>query len=218
MIRCYITHFLYFTMLSSGRSHFDAVHVGETVYFVGGLCNDSHRNTLEIYCRSPTEQNQVENSLCSTQLSAPTQPRYDHCTAVLNGKIYFIGGKYSAVLCCAVLRCVALRCVELRCVVLCCCYLYSYLLPLYSTFALFCSVLPQGCSRGHSVLKTVECYDPSNNTWSNVAPLAVERSGACAVIHNKCIVVIGGSNQKKPQNSCEIYDANKNQWEYIARK
>ena len=205
MIRCYITHFLYFTMLSSGRSHFDAVHVGETVYFVGGLCNDSHRNTLEIYCRSPTEQNQVENSLCSTQLSAPMQPRYDHCTAVLNGKIYFIGGKYSAVLCCAML---------------CCCYLLLSILlsaPLYSTFALFCSVLPQG-SRGHSVLKTVECYDPSNNTWSNVAPLAVERSGACAVIHNKCIVVIGGSNQKKPQNSCEIYDANKNQWEYIARK
>lgn len=150
--------------MKESRSHFDAVHLGETVYFVGGLCNDSHRNTLEIYCRSPTEQNQVENSLCSTQLSAPTQPRYDHCTAVLNGKIYFIGG-----------------------------------------------------SRGHSVLKTVECYDPSNNTWSNVAPLAVARSGACAVIHNKCIVVIGGSNQKKPQNSCEIYDANKNQWEYIAR-
>ena len=95
-------------MLSSGRSHFDAVHVGETVYFVGGLCNDSHRNTLEIYCRSPTEQNQVENSLCSTQLSAPTQPRYDHCTAVLNGKIYFIGGK-----CCVVSRRVVSCCVVL---------------------------------------------------------------------------------------------------------
>ena len=175
MIRCYITHFLYFTMLSSGRSHFDAVHVGETVYFVGGLCNDSHRNTLEIYCRSPTEQNQVENSLCSTQLSAPMQPRYDHCTAVLNGKIYFIGGKYSAVLCCAVLRCVALRCVELRWVALrCVVLLLSILLSasplLHFRFILLCftsRLFPRSfCIKDSGMLRSFQQHLEQRRTFS----------------------------------------------------
>ena len=72
-----------------------------------------------------------------------------------------------------------------------------------------------GCTRGHSSLKTVECYNPQMNSWSDVAPLLVPRSGACAVAFDNCIVVIGGSNEKKPLNSCEIYDLGKGQWEYI---
>ena len=56
------------------------------MYFAGGMCNDPHQNTLEMYsCPTTTVE--------SVQLPAPKLPRYDHCTTVLDGKIYFIGGK-----------------------------------------------------------------------------------------------------------------------------
>ena len=75
-----------------------------------------------------------------------------------------------------------------------------------------------GCTRGHKTLGDVECYDPDQNTWSEVAPLLVPRTGACAVTLDDTIIVIGGTNSKKPLSSCEIYDRNKNKWEYIARE
>ena len=75
-----------------------------------------------------------------------------------------------------------------------------------------------GCTRGHKAVRDVECYDPDENTWSEVAPLLVPRTGACAVTLEDTIIVIGGTTSKKPSSSCEIYDRNNNKWEYIARK
>ena len=78
-----IRYFNFFSL--SARCRFDAVSIGDIVYFAGGMCNDPHQNTLEMYCPSTTAE--------SVQLPAPKLPRYDHCTTVLDGKIYFIGGK-----------------------------------------------------------------------------------------------------------------------------
>lgn len=72
-------------LLFTARCRFDAVTIGEIVYFVGGMCNDPHKTTLELYCPTMTVE--------PVGLPAPKLPRYDHCTAVLDGKIYFIGGK-----------------------------------------------------------------------------------------------------------------------------
>ena len=79
-----VFNWLYVFRLTA-RCRFDAVSIGDIVYFVGGMCNDPYQNTLELYC--PTMA--VE----PVKLPAPKLPRYDHCTAVLDGKIYFIGGK-----------------------------------------------------------------------------------------------------------------------------
>ena len=75
-----------------------------------------------------------------------------------------------------------------------------------------------GYTRNQQKLKEVECYDPDDNTWSEVAPLLVPRTGACAITVDDTIIVIGGTNLKRPLSSCEIYDRNQNTWEYIARK
>ena len=69
---------------SSARCRFDAVSIGNIVYFVGGMCDDPHKNSLEMYCPSM--------SMEPVKLATPKLPRYDHSTALLNGKIYFIGG------------------------------------------------------------------------------------------------------------------------------
>ena len=79
-------------------------------------------------------------------------------------------------------------------------------------------LLITGYTRGQKKLKQVECYDPGDNTWSEVAPLLVPRTGACAVTVDDNIIVIGGTNLKRPLSSCEIYDRNQNKWEYIARE
>ncbi len=49
------------------------------------MCSDPHQNTLEMYYPSMAIE--------PVKMSAPKLPRYDHCTTVLDGKIFFIGGK-----------------------------------------------------------------------------------------------------------------------------
>ena len=56
------------------------------------MCIDPHRNTLEkFHVNGESSKNDLNNS---EALALPKQPRYDHCTVVLDDKIYFIGGKY----------------------------------------------------------------------------------------------------------------------------
>ncbi|XP_028417683.1 kelch-like protein 18 [Dendronephthya gigantea] len=150
--------------MCEARCRFDAVSVGDVVYFVGGMCNDPHQKTLEMYYPNLAENEEENDRMEQVQTPSPKLPRYDHCSTVLDGKIYFIGG----------------------------------------------------CTRGHRALRDVECYDPDQNIWSDVAPLLVPRTGACAVTLDERVIVIGGSNLKDPLSSCEMYDRSQNKWENIA--
>ena len=159
-----------FAICFSARSRFDAVAIEEIIVLVGGMCNNPHRNTLEIFRPTLIEERHEETGACSDRLQVPKDPRYNHCTAVLNGKIYFIGGKqqdesmnlkkckfmFCFMLlpfilrhCCWVVSysdvfcCPVLCCTVLYCTVLCCivmCCIALYCTVLYCT-VLYCVVL-----------------------------------------------------------------------------
>jgi kelch-like protein 2/3 len=65
-------------------------------------------------------------------------------------------------------------------------------------------------------LKSVECYDPSTDTWTTIPEMSVRRFGPGVGVLNDELYVIGGHNGKKYQKSIEIYQPNTGVWSFIA--
>lgn len=84
--------YIFINLCLSARCRFDAVSVGDIVYFVGGMCNDPHQKTLEMYYPNLPVNKEENHRMEQVQTPSPKLPRYDHCTTVSDGKIYFIGG------------------------------------------------------------------------------------------------------------------------------
>jgi len=59
---------------------------------------------------------------------------------------------------------------------------------------------------------SVERFDPVSDTWSFVLPMSCGKAGACAVVLNNQILVIGGSNGYHTLKQCEAYDINAHRW------
>ena len=65
-------------------------------------------------------------------------------------------------------------------------------------------------------LNTAECYDPSTNTWSNIAPMQSVRGYAKAAVIGGKIYVIGGADANgHALSSVECYDPVSNSWTYV---
>ena len=69
-------------------------------------------------------------------------------------------------------------------------------------------------------LNTVELYDPSNNTWTNVDSMSVARAYHTAtlitVAGKEKVLVAGGRNSDGNLNSAEIFDPATNKWTSVA--
>lgn len=64
--------------------------------------------------------------------------------------------------------------------------------------------------------RTVHCYSPKQNLWSNVAPLLKARYDNKAVALNGSIYVIGGKqNYNTWSKTCEKYDPKSNTWSFV---
>jgi N-acetylneuraminic acid mutarotase len=75
-----------------------------------------------------------------------------------------------------------------------------------------------GIAADHSILASVEEYDPSTNRWRFVAPLPRPRHHAAAVGIGELVYVIGGfgSVAFDPQDSVYRYDTVRNEWSEVA--
>ncbi|KAH8027709.1 hypothetical protein HPB51_007259 [Rhipicephalus microplus] len=60
---------------------------------------------------------------------------------------------------------------------------------------------------GHSVLDSVDCYDPSTDSWTRVVTMSTPRSGAQVVVHKDTLYIIGGCNGRARLSSMEQLDA-----------
>ena len=58
-------------------------------------------------------------------------------------------------------------------------------------------------------------YDPVKNTWQFRAALKTPRSGACAVVMEGKIYVMGGTFERGALNSCEVYDPELDVWTFV---
>lgn len=73
-----------------------------------------------------------------------------------------------------------------------------------------------GGSDGHTELRSVECYDPETNKWQFVGEMLQERSCPGVVALNDCLYCIGGSAGQRCIAECEMYDPSTNIWKPIA--
>lgn len=73
-----------------------------------------------------------------------------------------------------------------------------------------------GISDKGEVLKKVEVFDPTQNRWESSSELDEERQGLAAVVLNDVIYALGGSNEKDNLlKDVEFYDKNKDEWHKV---
>ena len=68
------------------------------------------------------------------------------------------------------------------------------------------------------VTDTVEMYDTIKNTWKFCAALKTPRSGACAVVLEGKIYVMGGTHKRLALSSCEVYNPQTDEWMFVKSK
>lgn len=75
-------------------------------------------------------------------------------------------------------------------------------------------------SNGSVCLKSVECYNPSNDQWTQIPDMIKARRFAAAeAITGGRVIVIGGYSDMSfdtIETSCEIFDKNLNQWSLVS--
>nr|7ONA_A Chain A, SAKe6AC [synthetic construct] len=152
--------------MTTPRSGVGVAVLNGRIYAVGGYDGSpdghTHLNSVEAYDPETDEWSFV----------APmTTPRSGVGVAVLNGRIYAVGGY-------------------------------------------------DGSPDGHTHLNSVEAYDPETDEWSFVAPMTTPRSGVGVAVLNGRIYAVGGYDGSPDGhthlNSVEAYDPETDEWSFVA--
>ncbi|KAM4722022.1 influenza virus NS1A-binding protein isoform 1-T1 [Rhinophrynus dorsalis] len=81
------------------------------------------------------------------------------------------------------------------------------------TVALNGKLIAAGGYNREECLRTVECYDPENDTWSFISPMKTPRARFQMAVLMGQLYVVGGSNGHSDDLSCgEKYDPKSNLW------
>lgn len=64
-------------------------------------------------------------------------------------------------------------------------------------------------------MKSVECYDPSTDSWTHVAEMNVGRSGVSVGVLNGDLFAVGGENEDGITNTVEIYRPYSGTWRTV---
>ncbi|XP_072028079.1 uncharacterized protein [Amphiura filiformis] len=70
---------------------------------------------------------------------------------------------------------------------------------------------------GHTRLRTVERYDPHENQWTMIRQMNHHRSDASACNNNGRLVIVGGFNGNECLSTCEMYDPEMGEWRDLPR-
>lgn len=69
---------------------------------------------------------------------------------------------------------------------------------------------------GRTTVNTAEEYNPSKDTWTELAPMLTARRGVGVGLLNGCIYVVGGSDSRDALRLVERYDPKSNTWTRVA--
>ena len=72
-----------------------------------------------------------------------------------------------------------------------------------------------GGFNGQECLNNAECYDPSTNQWTMIAPMRNRRSGVGVIAYRDHIYALGGFNGITRMNTGEKYNPASNTWQTI---
>ncbi|XP_071787689.1 kelch-like protein 28 [Asterias amurensis] len=194
--------------LSCRRQECAAVVVQQTLYVIGGVVSELRNGSMYRHHDNSTEcwtpKTNSWRKVASMHLS-----RSNHGVAVLNGKIYALGGVTGKLY---------LRSVE--------CYdpmtnQWKTVAPMINTRSIFNAAVVDGKlyaigGYGPNYLNSVERYDPDSDTWEMVAPMADKRINfGVGVIHG-FIYVVGGHNGETHLSSVEQYNPTQETWTTVA--
>ena len=184
--------------LSLARLAYDGVEVLDgKIYFVGGYAGN-RENLLERY--DPTSD--------SWETLAPMNEAREATTAILNGKIYAIGGRGSSGN--------PLSSVEIYDPVINS-WSNGVSLPSSVEFGAGVAVgkklyLIGGANSSRASLNKVLCYDLSLNAWSQKTELPTARQAMQSTVFGNRIWVIGGEDTN-PTSKVESYDYSSDSWD-----
>lgn len=147
-------------------------------------------------------------------VTLPDMPRerFGHCAIVYKDKVWIIGGKNQKGLSITTVDCYDL--------------IKNEWLPddselLHARYNASAAVYDDkifviGGYNQRQILNSVECYDPKDKKWIELAPLLNQREGANAVVFNDTLLVIGGRSDTaifpKILDSIEFWDSSVLKW------
>ena len=176
------------------------------IYVVGGLNTETSSNprTALVYDRSSGEWTQIP--LCNNKI------RWAHTSCIVDGKLYVIGGNDSS----RTLSSMDMfdpNTGE---------WVSKNAMPtdrgLLACASIDGKIYVMGGLRGltsnldYGGLSTVEVYNTTNDTWTQLADMPTKRWGHSAVALNGKIYVFGGRSVSTPYTSVEMYDPQTNTW------
>lgn len=172
----------------------------EIIFAVGGWSAGSPTNFIETYdCRADKWY---------LTMGTDRTPRAYHGTAVVDEKIYVIGGfdgteYFNSVRCFDPIQ-----------------KTWKEVAPMYtqrcyvSVTVLDGFIYALGGYDGRVRLSTAERYDPTLNQWTIIAPMSRQRSDASVATLNGKLYVLGGFDGHEVTNSVEVYSPDTNTWRF----
>lgn len=186
-------------MMPCPRTRHAAAVCGGQLYVVGGF------SELPLCCFNP-----VQNEWFSTEKNLPFHPH--SALVALNEELYLIGGDSD----------------DKRQVRKYKCNLdqWELLSPMAFSRAAHCAVVLEeliyvmGGHDDNVCLRSVECYNPANDQWTQILDMNNARKfSAAAAITNGKIIVVGGYSDMgftRIEETCEIFDKSLNQWSLVS--
>ena len=186
-------------MMPCPRTRHAAAVCGGQLYVVGGF------SEIPLCCFNP-----VQNEWFSTEKNLPFHPH--SALVALNEELYLIGGDSD----------------DKRQVRKYKCNLdqWEFLSPMAFSRAAHCAVVLEeliyvmGGHDDNVCLRSVECYNPANDQWTQILDMNNARKfSAAAAITNGKIIVVGGYSDMgftRIEETCEIFDKSLNQWSLVS--
>ena len=205
-------NWMLFDPLPAPRKAMGFVAEGTTLYVIGGEDTSGTVAGVTAY-NIDLRDHPVVGQLAGWTPKAPLpEPQSHLAVAVLDGKIYAVGGERGGVP------------VPTASVYDPATNLWSTLPPLPAARTDIAAAAVNGKlyvlggatnSSGHAApqgLDTVSVYDPATRQWTAGAPMPTARSGLAAVTLNGRIFALGGQNSGTSLKTMEVYDPQKDTW------
>lgn len=185
-----------------------AAVVNQNLYVIGGVRCQLRNGTSYRCYDNGVERWQPDTNTWST-VASMHMCRSNHGVAVLNGKIYALGGYNGE----SYMKNVEVYCRKSN--------QWKMATPMLERRSIFTTAVVDGKiyaigGYGPNYLNSMERYDPDKDFWEKVAPLTDRRINFGVAVLHGFIYVVGGHNGEQYLSSVERYDTHQDSWKTVA--
>ncbi|XP_067634320.1 kelch-like protein 5 [Eurosta solidaginis] len=183
--------------LKIGITGFEVIFMDDSLFFIGGHRDNETTSQVSSWHLKTKE---------FKKLPSMNEPRVSHSVAILNNKIYAIGGWISN------RTEKSLRSVEMYSAYNGWTLIKGMITPRYDSAAVgYNGKMYVIGGLNKNPLKSVECYDPSTDTWTKCADMIEQHNKFGATVHKGHIFVACGHDENFTA-TVERYDPRTNEW------